>query len=305
MVDDQLSEVFELVEVRGLVSGGFTASGRWVSRADLVESFKFVAMVSGRARLSTDGIDAPIELLPGDVAILNNRSRMELAGGTGDGPVREVVPVETGLSLASTANDVILGGRIDLNAAGRTLLLEALPPVAHVRASPTTGANLRGSIHRLFDEVAGNRIGSAFAIRQHAQLMLLEVLRAYVEQADLPPGWLRVLTDERLRLALTLMHSQPDKLWGLNELAQAAAMSRTSFAERFRDVAGMPPRAYLNRWRMMLAQRALRDADVSVGSLATELGYASESAFSTAFKREVGESPLRYRYRVRDQALSS
>jgi AraC-like DNA-binding protein len=69
----------------------------------------------------------------------------------------------------------------------------------------------------------------------------------------------------------------------------------------------MPPRAYLNRWRMMLARRALRDADVSVGSLATDLGYASESAFSTAFKREVGESPLRYRYRyrVRDQALSS
>jgi AraC-like DNA-binding protein len=55
----------------------------------------------------------------------------------------------------------------------------------------------------------------------------------------------------------------------------------------------------------MLARRALRDADVSVGSLAADLGYASESAFSTAFKREVGESPLRYRYRVRDQALSS
>ncbi|MFD3402223.1 AraC family transcriptional regulator [Kribbella sp. NPDC058693] len=303
---DQLSEVFELVEVRGLVSGGFNVSGRWVSRASLVESFKFIAVVSGRARLITDGIDAPIELLPGDVAILNNRSRLELSGGTGDGPVREVVPVETGLSLTGwSTNDVILGGRIDLNEAGRTLLLEALPPVAHVRASPTTGANLRGSLHRLFDEVAGHRIGSAFAIRQHAQLVLLEVLRTYVEQAELPPGWLRVLTDERLRPALTLMHSQPDKLWGLNELAHAAAMSRTSFAERFRDVAGMPPRAYLNRWRMMLAQRALRDADVSVGSLATELGYASESAFSTAFKREVGESPLRYRYRIRDQALSS
>lgn len=51
---------------------------------------------------------------------------------------------------------------------------------------------------------------------------------------------------------------------------------------------------------MLLAQRALRDGDVRVGSLAFDLGYASESAFSTAFKREVGESPLRYRYRVRD-----
>jgi AraC-like DNA-binding protein len=101
------------------------------------------------------------------------------------------------------------------------------------------------------------------------------------------------------------MHSQPDTLWSLNELARAAAMSRTAFAERFRTVAGMPPRAYLNRWRMMLAQRALRDDDVSVGSLASELGYASESAFSTAFKREVGQSPLRYRFNARAQAVSN
>jgi AraC-like DNA-binding protein len=55
---------------------------------------------------------------------------------------------------------------------------------------------------------------------------------------------------------------------------------------------------------MLLAQRALRDSDVRVGSLAIELGYASESAFSTAFKREVGESPLRYRNRARDELPS-
>jgi AraC-like DNA-binding protein len=50
---------------------------------------------------------------------------------------------------------------------------------------------------------------------------------------------------------------------------------------------------------MLLAQRALRDGDVRVGALATELGYASESAFSNAFKRVVGESPMRYRHRAR------
>jgi hypothetical protein len=64
-------------------------------------------------------------------------------------------------------------------------------------------------------------------------------------------------------------------------------------------ITGLPPLRYLNSWRMLLAQRALRDGDVRLGSLAADLGYASESTFSTAFKREVGESPLRYRYRVR------
>ena len=125
------------------------------------------------------------------------------------------------------------------------------------------------------------------------------MLRSYLGQASLPPGWLRVLTDERLRPAVSLMHAEPGRPWRLDELARAAAMSRTSFAERFRDVAGVPPLTYLNGWRMLLAQRALRDGDVRVGSLAASLGYASESAFSTAFKRTLGESPLRYRDRVR------
>ncbi|RIQ14401.1 AraC family transcriptional regulator [Jiangella rhizosphaerae] len=306
MSDDQLSEVLDLVEIRGLVSGGIAVRGPWFSRAELLDRLKFFALVSGRVRLTTD-VGGPIDLEPGDVAILTDRPWLRLEGGTGDGPRREVLPEERpALAGADRAtDDVLIGCRVDLNPAGRALLMQALPPVAHVRAAAATAGQLRGCLDRLFDEVAGDRMGSAFAIRQYGQLLLLEVLRAYVGQAELPPGWLRALTDERLRPALRLMHTEPGRRWGLEELARAAAMSRTSFAERFRTVAGVPPLTYLGRWRMLLAQRALRDDDVRVGSLAYDLGYASESAFSTAFKREVGESPLRYRFRVRDGAISN
>ncbi|MFD5317709.1 AraC family transcriptional regulator [Streptomyces sp. NPDC127098] len=307
MVEDQLSQVLELVEVRGQLTGGFVTRGRWASHAALDTPLKFMAMVRGRARLTTDGADGPIELEPGDVAILNSRSWLTLEGGTGAGPRHEITP-EPGfpsprlLAADRVADDVVLGGRIDLNPVGRALLLQALPPLGHVRASAAAAAELRGSLDRLFDEATGNRMGSAFAIRQHGQLLVLEMLRAYLDQAELPPGWLRLLTDERLRPALGRMHAEPAKPWGLAELARAAAMSRTSFAERFRAVAGVPPLTYLSRWRMLLARRALRDSDVRVGALAVELGYGSESAFSTAFKREVGESPLRYRNRTRHES---
>jgi AraC-like DNA-binding protein len=305
MAADHLSEVFDVVEVRSAVSGGFAVRGPWVARADLQDPLKLIAMVCGRGRLITDGIDEPIELGPGDVAILNDRSWLHHEGGTGDGPRQEILPEQNFTRLVGAdpgTDDVVIGASVDINPAGRALLLQALPPVGHVRASAAAATGLRGSLDRLFDEVTGNRMGAAFAIRQYGQLLLLEVLRAYVGQAELPPGWLRLLTDERLRPALTLLHADPAKPWGLEELARAASMSRTSFAERFRTVAGVPPLTYLNRWRMLLAQRALRDGDVRVGSLAGELGYTSESAFSTAFKREVGESPLRYRYRVRGPA---
>ena len=104
--------------------------------------------------------------------------------------------------------------------------------------------------------------------------MVLEVLRAYIAQStELAPGWLRVLTDERLRPAIQLMHAEPGKPWRLDELARASAISRVSFAERFRTVVGAPPLTYRNSWRMLLAQRALRDGDTRVGSLAFEHGY--------------------------------
>jgi AraC-like DNA-binding protein len=80
-------------------------------------------------------------------------------------------------------------------------------------------------------------------------------------------------------------------------------MSRTGFATHFKAVAGEAPLAYLSRWRMHLAQRALRRGEATVGELARSLGYASESAFSHAFKRLVGESPKHYGARYREATL--
>jgi AraC-like DNA-binding protein len=182
---------------------------------------------------------------------------------------------------------------------GVELLAAGLPPVVHVRASAAEATHLRDTLERIWEEATARRVGAEFAINQHAQLLVLSVLRAHLAAAgELPTGWLRLLADDQLRPAVSLMHAQPGRQWRLDDLARAAAMSRTTFAERFRGVAGVPPLTYLSAWRMRLAQRALRDGDVRVGPLAVELGYTSESAFSTAFKREVGMSPLRYRESV-------
>ena len=180
-----------------------------------------------------------------------------------------------------------------------------LPPVAHIRPGTDAAPHLEDLIDRLFAEVSGRRMGSAFAVRQYGQLLLVEVLRTFVQNADLPRGWLKLLSDERLRPAVALIHARRANPPSLEELARVVAMSRTAFTERFREIAGTPPRTYLNNWRMLVAQRELRSGDARIRPLALELGFSSESSFSTAFKRSVGESPLQYRSRMREASTAS
>jgi AraC-like DNA-binding protein len=51
---------------------------------------------------------------------------------------------------------------------------------------------------------------------------------------------------------------------------------------------------YLLAWRMAVAKDLLRRADLGVTEVARRVGYSSASTFSTAFSRQVGQSPSRY-----------
>jgi AraC-like DNA-binding protein len=88
------------------------------------------------------------------------------------------------------------------------------------------------------------------------------------------------------------MHGDPARRWALIELAKASAMSRTVFASRFKTAAGVPARAYLHHWRMHIASAALRNESQPLAQLSQSLGYASESAFSTALRRNFVISPV-------------
>lgn len=307
MSSDHLSDVLDLIAVRGVVSGGVIVDGVWRAETAVAEELKFCAIVRGEAWLSTNGIEQSIHLVEGELAILNARSWLSLRSHSDDGVPTEVAQPSNGAiarldGAEPETADVFIGGRIDLDAAGRELLLNALPSVAHIHAGMPAANRIRSHIDSLFDEITGGLPGVDFAVREYSQLLILDVLRAFAAGLLVPPGWLNLLGDERLRPALDLMHQHPETAWGLADLARAAAMSRTSFAVRFRGAAGMPPLMYLLQWRMLLAKRELRSADSRMRQLASSLGYSSESSFSSAFKRNVGESPKSYRARVQGEA---
>ena len=154
---------------------------------------------------------------------------------------------------------------------------------------------LRWLIERMMEEARGRQAGASLAANHLAQLMLLQALRQYLASRDVDGvGWFFALADPRLSQALAAMHADPARRWTLQALAQEAGMSRAVFALRFREKVGETPIAYLTRWRMLLAAEQLLQGGRSLADTAASLGYESENAFNTAFKRLMGCSPRRY-----------
>ncbi len=94
--------------------------------------------------------------------------------------------------------------------------------------------------------------------------------------------------------AISAMHADPARRWTLQMLAERAGMSRSAFAVKFKETVGAAPMDYLTRWRMLLAGDRLVNSSDPISVIAPSLGYESESAFSTAFKRVMDCSPRRY-----------
>ncbi|MEU7299402.1 AraC family transcriptional regulator [Streptomyces sp. NPDC007189] len=303
MSTDPLSDALAVADARGVFSGGFTAGGRWAIRLRGRDKLKVNVVARGGCLLVAEGGADTIALSEGDVVVSDGRRSYVLCSEPGLEPVEPAqvaVDPHTRMAALGGGEEVVcVSGHIDLSRDSGDLLRRALPELIHVRATAAEAPVLRWLTAQLMREMAGGRAGSSFSSDHLAQLMFLQVLRACLsEAAGLPTGWLRALADERLAPALRLMHADPAHPWRLEELARAAAMSRTTFAVRFREAAGVPPLAYLQNWRMSLAARALRQDSVPVAELARSVGYSSESAFSNAFKRTLGVAPRRYRESV-------
>jgi transcriptional regulator GlxA family with amidase domain len=144
------------------------------------------------------------------------------------------------------------------------------------------------------EESAEHRPGSDYVLSRLAELLLVEAMRS-ATVASSPPGLLRGLGGERLARALKRLHADIGRSWTVDQLANAAALSRSVFFERFTRTVGIAPMAYLLTWRMQIAKDLLRNGDLTVSEIAERVGYGSTSAFSVAFSRHVRKSPSEYK----------
>lgn len=301
---DPLGDVLALLRPRAALAAELRGHGRWNLSFDSDPGVKFGVVVQGECLIGVRGQSAKV-FRAGDVFLLGGAPPFVVASDpaapsrrAGDmlGNTEKRI-VEVGPRRAEPVVHLI-GGRFDLDPTHAHLLVKALP--ALVRIPNEDATSLRAVTRLLVDEARSNQQGRLRALDQLAQLVLTYELR-WLDSRGVSParrGWLRALSDPRVAAALGHIHANVEAGTSLVELAQVAGMSRTAFVARFKALVGRPPGDYAIQWRMELAKNALQTTAKPIGALAFELGYQSESAFSMAFRREVGRSPRAYRQAV-------
>jgi AraC-like DNA-binding protein len=188
----------------------------------------------------------------------------------------------------------LVGSRFAVSGNYADILLGMLPPIVHIREKSDQAA-LRWSVERMMQELHAGQPGGFLVAEHLAHMMLVQALRIQMaEGLQGGVGWLFALADKHMAAAINAMHEDPAHRWTLQALAAHAGMSRSSFALKFKETVGSSPMEYLTRWRMLLAGDKLANSSDPVSAIAPSLGYESESAFSTAFKRVMGCSPRQY-----------
>ena len=295
---DPLSGALSLLKPRSFMFGGFEAGGDWSLAFPRHEGIKCYAIGEGRCWLAVEG-EEPVLLRTGDCFLLPRgrpfRMTSDLALPPADWRTIVTRPPNGGIIRVNDGADFTsIGGHFTLAGGHADVLLEDLPPVVHLRSEADRAA-LRWSIERLRQELTDPQPGGFLVAEHLIHMMLVQVLRLHLAEGPRAGiGWLFALADRQMSAAITAIHDDPAHRWTVQALAARAGMSRSVFAARFKETVGVSPMDYLTRWRMLLAGDRLENSRDPVSVIALSLGYESESAFSTAFKRVMGCAPRRY-----------
>jgi AraC-like DNA-binding protein len=295
---DVLSEVLTLIRLRGeLVYTAhlgapwgirFTAGpahfhfveegAAWVIPLDgeavRVNAGDLVLLPHGRGHSIVDTPDTPAEAIDALASNCFNRDDLTMRVG-GAGPSSRLV-----------------GGFFGFEGSPLPVITSALPTVVHIPRSDAGAPPWLAAIsHFLVDEARVPDPGSSLMISRLIDLLVIRALRSWASTQTHRTGWLAGLGEERIGRVLSAMHADPFRRWTVNDLADIALMSRSIFAQRFAATVGEPPMHYLTRWRLTIAADLLRSGGMKVTEAAQRVGYASDAAFSRAFKMHFGYAP--------------
>ncbi|RKE37490.1 AraC family transcriptional regulator [Paraburkholderia sp. BL23I1N1] len=292
---DPLAEVVTLLQPGARFSKLVLCASPWrISRSDAGQPF-YCVILEGGCRIAIDGHE-PIELLSGDFVLIPAAYGVAMSSLETPPPgVETLAPVALGngeFRIGAPGKPIdsrMMAGHCSFASPDASLLVSLLPQLVHVRGEQ----RLATLVQLVREESREQRPAREVVLSRLLEVLLIEALRSTAE-TNASPGLVRGLADIRLAAAIRGMHEHPTRTWTVAELAKEAALSRSTFFERFSRAVGVAPMEYLLTWRMALAKDLLRRNEGRVAEIAQRVGYSSASTFSVAFTRHVGRPPTQY-----------
>lgn len=311
---DVLSEIFSSIRIDGSVLAEIRCGGEWGIDMESGDGIPFHYIIEGQCWL-LDAAGQPTHLSEGDLVVATHWPTHALASSP-DSPLvtaRELITASglqfwTGGTLDQPNiihagnEDVevrILSGIFSLKGRRTAILIDQLPPLIHFGVQDENlTPHLGMALEFIQYESQASRPGYIAVASRLMDLLFIQVMRSAITQRTVPIGLLAGLADPNISRALAAVHASPASNWTVATMAREAGLSRTTFAERFRQVIGVTPVQYVIRWRMTIAEDLLAGTDISIEQIRTRVGYESSFAFARAFRAHNGYSPREYRRSV-------
>lgn len=298
---DPLGEALHFLHMRGVFYTRSEFTAPWaLALPAFSDCLMFHVVTSGRCWLDVEGLD-PRLMQPGHLALVPHGEGHRLLSAPGvpaanlfDLPRDQISEryeiLRHGQGGAATT---MICGTVRFDHPAAHQLVKFLPKLICIEAWQSPQMEwIQSTLRLMATEARELRPGGETIITRLADILVIQTIRSWMAEDPLAKtGWLGALQDKQIGYAILLIQRNPARGWTVASLADEVAMSRSAFAVRFKELVGESPMQYVTRWRMNVALTWLRNENVSLGELASRLGYQSEAAFSRAFKRFIGVSP--------------
>jgi AraC-like DNA-binding protein len=292
---DVLADLLARARARGALFSHLELAEPWGVEFGGQRPLTLHGLLAGEAWLEADEA-APLCLGPGDLVLSRSGPPYRVVSAPGGAAIPIDEARRRGSDPPSDAGRaLLLCGAYALEGTVCDGLLGSLPRFVALR-SADQDTSLAAAVALLGAEIGRDAPGQQTVLDRLLDLILVYVIRAWFAiPGSSPPGWYRALDDPVLGPVLRAVHADPARRWTVEAMAGVAGVSRAAFARHFAAEVGHPPSAYLTSLRMDLADAALLRPGATLASVARQVGYGTEFAFSDAFKRHHGSTPGRWR----------
>jgi len=165
---------------------------------------------------------------------------------------------------------------------------EIAPGMMHLRLGASARKRVRAELLRA--DSAVHTMG-----RRHEEFAVNALERALLICDSHNPRHAEARWDARIRKAAQLLCQRSQERFTVGALARHCALSRSRFAELFRDQVGMAPLAFLEDQRLRRARELLEHTTMNLAEISSQCGFATPFYFSLRFKKYFAASPRDYR----------